>query len=77
MGSIPIRLRQFRVTLPRLELCERVPQPPVNPALRDVEHHDFWPGLVAVLIGAVLAFCGARHLTDVDTVDGALPRRLS
>ena len=48
----------------------RVPQPPVNPALRDVEHHDFWPGLVAVLIGAVLAFCGARRLTNIDTVDG-------
>ncbi len=48
----------------------RVPQPPVDPALRDVEHHDFWPGLVAVLIGGVLAFCGFQRLTAIDTVDG-------
>jgi hypothetical protein len=48
----------------------RIPQPPLNPASRDVERHDFWPGLVAVLIGAVLAFCGARRLTNIDTVDG-------
>ncbi len=51
-------------------MLPRVPQPPVNPALRDVERHDFWPGFIAVLIGAVLAFCGARHLTGVDTVEG-------
>jgi hypothetical protein len=50
---------------------QRIPQPPVNPALRAVEHHDFWPGFVAVLIGAILTFCGARHLTDIDTVEGA------
>ena len=42
---------------------QRVPQPPVNPALRDVERHDFWPGFVAALIGIILMFCGARHLT--------------
>ncbi|MEI6785353.1 MAG: hypothetical protein WCQ21_31015 [Verrucomicrobiota bacterium] len=49
---------------------QRIPQPPVNPALRDVEVHDFWPGFVAALIGVILTFCGARHLTNVDTVDG-------
>ena len=49
---------------------QRVPQPPVNPALRDLERHDFWPGFIAALIGIILAFCGARHLTGVDTVDG-------
>ena len=49
---------------------QRVPQPPVNPALRDLEGHDFWPGFVIALIGIILAFCGARHLTDVDTVNG-------
>ena len=49
----------------------RIPQPPVNPTLRDVEHHDFWPGFIAVLIGGVLAFGGARHLTGVDTVGGS------
>lgn len=50
---------------------KRVSQPPVNPALRDVEHHDFWPGFIAALIGAVLVFCGGRHLTNVDTADGS------
>jgi hypothetical protein len=49
----------------------RVPQPPLNPALRDLEHHDFWPGFIAALIGIVLLFCGARHLTAVDTVEGS------
>ena len=49
---------------------ERIPQPPVNPALRDVERHDFWPGFIAALIGIILTFCGVRHLTAVDTVDG-------
>jgi hypothetical protein len=48
----------------------RVPQPPLNPALRDREHNDFWLGFVTVLIGVVLTFCGARHLTGVPTVDG-------
>jgi hypothetical protein len=52
-------------------MFKRVPQPKVNPALRDVEHHDFWPGFIAVLIGGVLAFGGARHLTGVDTVGGS------
>ena len=49
---------------------QRVPQPPVNPALRALEHRDFWPGFIAALIGIILAFCGVRHLTGVDTVDG-------
>ena len=49
---------------------QRVPQPPLNPALRDTERHDFWPGFIAALIGIILAFCGARHLTAVDTADG-------
>ena len=48
----------------------RITQPPVNPALRDLEQHDFWPGFIAALIGVILVFCGARHLTGVDTVDG-------
>lgn len=49
---------------------KRISQPPINPALRDVERHDFWPGFVAVVAGIVLAFCGVRHLTGVDTVTG-------
>ena len=48
-----------------------IPQPPVNPALRDPERHEFWPGFIAVLIGVMLVFAGARHLTRVDTVDGS------
>ncbi len=51
-------------------MFKRAPQPPLNPGLRDLEQHEFWPGFVAVLIGGILAFCGARHLTGVDTVDG-------
>ena len=49
---------------------ERIPQPPVNPASRETERHDFWPGFIVALIGIILMFCGARHLTAVDTVDG-------
>ena len=48
----------------------RVDQPPVDSSLRDLERHDFWPGFVAALAGVVLVFCGGRHLTDVDTVEG-------
>jgi hypothetical protein len=49
----------------------RISQPPVNPALRGLEHHDFWPGFILALIGGILLLCGARHLTDVDTVEGS------
>ena len=49
----------------------RIPQPPVNPALRALERHDFWSGFIVVLAGVVLAFCGAWHLTGMDTVDGS------
>ncbi|MGO9585596.1 MAG: hypothetical protein ACLP2Y_05325 [Limisphaerales bacterium] len=76
MGSIPIRLRhicesgrhELRFHLTRM--FKRVPQPPVNPALRALERHDFWPGFAAALAGVIVAFCGARHLTGVDTVAG-------
>jgi len=54
----------------------RVPQPPVNPAARDPERHDFWPGFIAALIGIILTFCGARHVTGVDTVDGGTASEL-
>jgi hypothetical protein len=46
----------------------------VNPALRDVEQHDFWPGFIVALIGILVVYCGARHLTGVDTVDGTTAR---
>ena len=48
----------------------RIPQPPVNPALRALERHDFWSGFVVAVAGIVLVFCGVRHLTGVDTVAG-------
>ena len=51
-------------------MFKRVPQPPVNPALRAQEHHDFWPGFIAALAGVIVVFSGARHLTNVDTADG-------
>jgi len=49
---------------------KRVPQPPVNPAARALERHDFWPGFVATVAGLAVVFCGARHLTGVETVEG-------
>ena len=51
-------------------MLKRVQQPPVNPALRDLEGHDFWTGLVAASAGLILVVCGARHLTSIETVDG-------
>ncbi len=48
----------------------RVPQPPINPAMRNVERHGFWPGCAAVAVGVVLVFCGVRHLTALGTVTG-------
>jgi hypothetical protein len=49
---------------------QRVPQPPVRPAQRDREVHDFWPGFAAGLIAVILLFCGARRSTSIDTVEG-------
>jgi hypothetical protein len=57
-------------------MFKRVPQPPVVPALRAREGHDFWLGFIVALAGAVMAFCGARHLTNVDTVDGNTAREV-
>jgi len=51
-------------------MFQRVPQPPLNAALRDLEHHDFWGGFVVALIGLVLVFGGVRHLTGIETVEG-------
>ncbi|MGA2659974.1 MAG: hypothetical protein ABSH34_20925 [Verrucomicrobiota bacterium] len=51
-------------------MFKRVPQPPVNPGLRDVERHDFWTGLAIALVGFVLVVCGSRHLTSIETVEG-------
>jgi hypothetical protein len=51
-------------------MFKRVPQPPISPALRSREEHDFWAGFVVVFIGAALLLCGVRHLTAVETVAG-------
>ncbi len=51
-------------------MFRRIPQPPVNPALRRTERHGFWPGLIVAGVAAVLLFCGARHITGIETADG-------
>ena len=55
-------------------MFKRVQQPPVNRELRALERHSFWPGFVALTAGVVVAFCGARHLTSVETVEGDTAR---
>ena len=51
-------------------MFQRVAQPPVDPAQRDAERHDFWPGFVVLLIGALLVFGSAQRLTGLNTVEG-------
>jgi hypothetical protein len=53
-------------------MLKRVPQPPVNPASRALEHHEFWPAFVVAVIGLVVLVCGARRMTNVDTTDGGI-----
>jgi hypothetical protein len=54
----------------------RVPQPPINPAGRQNEHHGFWPGFPALMLGLGLAVFGAWHLTAVETVNGGKAREI-
>jgi hypothetical protein len=49
---------------------DRIEQPPIQPALRDPERHDFWPGFICGLIGLIVLLCGVRHMTGVETTDG-------
>jgi hypothetical protein len=49
---------------------KHVPQPPVNPLLRNTERHDFWSGALVAAIAVVVLFCGASHVTIVETHDG-------
>lgn len=42
-------------------------QPPINPAQRAPERHDFWPAFIAAVAGVIITIGGARHLTGVDT----------
>jgi hypothetical protein len=39
-----------------------------------LERHDFWPGFAAALVGVIVVFCGAWHLTSVGTTDGDTAR---
>jgi hypothetical protein len=55
-------------------MFQRVPQPPVNRALRAGEQPDFWPGFIVGLLGVLLVVLGARHVTGVETVDGGAAR---
>lgn len=48
----------------------RVPQPPINPALRDVERRGFLSGGVVFAAGLLFALWGAHHLTGLGTVKG-------
>ena len=48
----------------------RIPQPPLNPLARPAEDHDFWPGFIFAIIALLVLFCGARHITGIDTVEG-------
>ena len=50
---------------------KRVPQPPVNPLLRNTEQHDFWLAAVIAAIALALLSAGARQVTSVETIDGA------
>ncbi len=82
MGSIPIRLRHlfsghfwflsaFLRPVRRLHIVKRIPQPSIDPAQRPCERHEFWPGFGVAVVAGVLAWCGARHLTAIETVDGS------
>lgn len=51
-------------------MSARIVQPPIDPAARDPERHDFWAGFIPALIGLLVIVCGARHMTNVDTVEG-------
>ncbi len=47
-----------------------VAQPPIDPASRDPEQHEFWPGFVFAVLGLLLAACGVTHLTAINTQAG-------
>ncbi len=59
-----MHLRQFLLTM------RRVPQPPINPAQRPAERHDFWPPFIIALIALLVLVCGATHITNIETLEG-------
>ena len=58
------------------KMFRRIPQPPVNPAARARELHDFWPGFIVALAGVILLVSGVRHRTGVGTVEGSTAREV-
>jgi hypothetical protein len=48
----------------------RIPQPPIQPGLRDAERHEFWVGFIVSVLALLLLLVGATHLTGVDTTEG-------
>lgn len=57
-------------------MFQRVSQPPVNPARRDPERHDFWPPFILVLIAGILLLCGGWHRTNLETTEGDAAREV-
>jgi hypothetical protein len=53
---------------------QRVLQPPVQPDLRHSEQRDFRPALILAVIAGTILFCGARHITRLETLDGDAAR---
>ena len=47
---------------------KHLPQPPVQPALRATEAHEFWPGFIIGIVGFILLLTGAQHVTGVPTI---------
>jgi hypothetical protein len=54
----------------------RVPQPAINPAVRDTERHGFLPGFAVATIGLIFLVFGGWHLTAIETVKGGKAREI-
>ena len=51
-----------------------IAQPPLQAQLKAPEAHDFWPGLVLVVVAGWLLVFGARHVTDIETTGSETAR---
>jgi hypothetical protein len=51
-------------------MFQRVPQPPVQPAIRPTEAHGYWAGLIGLVLGVTCIGIGATNLTSIETTDG-------